>query len=81
MDLTNVTFIGLTSLGIVNVLSFFFPTMDSKVKFGASIAAAFALTFVPVELGNVILDKAKVALEVAFASSGGYKLATKAGGA
>lgn len=80
MDFSNLTFVGLMTLGAVNVLTFFKPAMDSKVKFGLSVAFAFALGFVPVELGNTIFEKAKVALEVAFAASGAYKVASKAGG-
>lgn len=80
MDLTSVTFIGLMTLGVVNVVTFFKPTLDSKIKFAISVIVAFSLTFVPPELGNIILDKAKVALEIAFASSGTYKLAQKIGG-
>lgn len=80
MDFSDITFIGLISLGFVNVVGFYFPLMDSKLKFGLSVAVAFSLTFVPAELGNIILDKAKLALGVAFGASGIYKLATKAGG-
>jgi hypothetical protein len=80
MDLTNLTFVGLITIGVVNVLSFYKPDMDSKVKFAISVCVAFAVTFVPVELGNIVLEKAKIAISVAFASSGAYKLVTKAGG-
>lgn len=80
MNLADLTFVGLMTLGFVNVLTFYKPNLDSKVKFGASVVVAFVLTFVPVELGNVILEKAKVSLETALAASGAYKLATKAGG-
>lgn len=80
MDLTNLTLAGLAGIGITNVLSFFVPDMDSRIKFAVSLAAIFAVTFVPVEIGNVVLDHAKTALTVAFASSGVYKLAQKAGG-
>lgn len=80
VDLTSVTFIGLMTLGIVNVVTFFKPDLDSKIKFAIAVVAGFGLTFVPVEIGNMILDRAKIALEIAFASSGAYKLATKAGG-
>ena len=78
--LTNITFVGLATLGIVNVVTMFKPGLDSKYKFIVSIVAAFALTFVPAEIGNIVLDKMKVALEVAFSASGTYKLAQKIGG-
>lgn len=80
MDFTNMTFVGLATLGIVNVVGFFKPTLDSKTKFALSVVAALALSFVPVELGNALYDKVKLAAEVAFAVSGSYKLATKVGG-
>ena len=80
MDFTNMTFVGLATLGIVNVIGFFKPTLDSKTKFALSVLAGFALTFVPAELGNVLYNKAKLAIEVAFAVSGAYKLGTKVGG-
>lgn len=83
MDITQLiglSFIGLMTVGFVNVLTFFKPDMDSKVKFAASVVFAFALTFVPVEMGNVILEKVITALEAAAAMSGVYKLAMKAGG-
>ena len=78
--LTNITFVGLATLGIVNVVTLFIPNIDSRYKFIISIVAAFALTFVPAEFGNMILDKMRVALEVALAASGTYKLAQKIGG-
>lgn len=80
MDLANVTFIGLMTVGVINVFTFFYPEADSKAKFALSLAVAFGLTFVPPEIGSVILEKAKQALEVAFAASGTYKLAQKVGG-
>lgn len=81
MDMTGATFIGLVTIGFVNVVTFFKPDLDSKVKFAISVAFAFALTFVPAEIGNMIFDKLKVALEVSLAASGAYKIATKVGGA
>lgn len=80
MDLVNITLAGLVAVGVVNVLTIFKPELDSKVKFGASVVAAFAVTFIPADLGNVILENAKIALAAAFAASGVYKMAMKAGG-
>jgi hypothetical protein len=80
MDFSNLTFVGLATLGVVNVISFFKPTLDSKTKFGLSVVAAFAFTFIPADLGSAIFDKLKLALEVAFAMSGTYKIAAKVGG-
>lgn len=80
MDFMSLGFVGLMTVGFVNVVTFFKPNMDSKLKFGLSVAFAFGLTFVPPETGLIILDKAKAALEAAFAISGVYKIAQKAGG-
>jgi hypothetical protein len=79
MDLTNLTFVGLATLGIVNVVTLFKSDIDSRYKFLIAIVSAFALTFVPVDLGSILLNKMKLAVEVAFASSGTYKLAQKIG--
>jgi hypothetical protein len=81
MDYTSMTFVGLITVGVVNVVSFFLPTLKSEYKFAISIVVAFLLTFVPVELGSVLADKVKLALEVSFGASGAYKLISKAGGA
>lgn len=80
IDLQSFTLAGLVALGVVNVLTMWKPEIDSKFKFIASLIVAFAITFVPLELGNVLLDHIKTAIEVAFAASGAYKIAQKAGG-
>lgn len=80
IDLQNITLVGLAAIGAVNVLTMWKPGIESKYKFIASLVVAFIFTFVPADLGNLILDHAKTALEVAFAASGVYKLASKAGG-
>lgn len=80
MDLQSLTFAGLVAVGVVNVLTFFRPSLDNKVKFAVSVAAAFAVSFIPAELGNEILNRAVAAIEIAFMASGGYKIAQKVGG-
>jgi len=80
MDIANITLTGLTALGVVNVITIFSPTCDSRIKFAASLIAAFAVAFIPAELGSLILDNAKLALTAAFSASGVYKLFQKAGG-
>lgn len=80
MDFTSITFAGLMTLGFVNVVTFFQPDIDSKIKFFISFLFALAVLFVPVELGNMLLDKMKQAIEIALVTSGGYKIAQKAGG-
>lgn len=80
MDIANLTLAGLVGIGVTNVVLFFKPGIDSRIKFAISLVAIFAVTFVPADLGNVILEHAKTALTVAFAASGAYKIASKAGG-
>lgn len=80
MDIASLTLASFVAIGIVNVISFFQPDMDSRLKFTLSLVAAFAVTFVPAELGNVILDHLKTALTVAFLASGTYRIAQKVGG-
>lgn len=79
MELESLTFIGLITLGVVNVVTFFIPDIKSEYKFGLSVLVAFGLTFVPDSLGSLIANNMKIALGVAFAMSGTYKLATKMG--
>ncbi len=80
IDLASLTFVSLITIGVVNVISFFKPGIDSKIKFAVSLAVAFGLTFVPVAFGSMILEKAKEAIQVAFMASGSYKIAQKIGG-
>jgi hypothetical protein len=80
IDIASLSFLGLIGIGVSNVVSFFRPSLDSRMKFGICFAAVFVATFIPYDLANEFLNKAKLALEVAFAGSGAYKLAQKAGG-
>lgn len=81
MDLNSTTLAGLAAVGVVNVVSFFKPTLDSRVKFALSVVTAFLIiALVPVSLGEKLFDQAKQALVIAFGMSGIYKIASKAGG-
>ena len=80
MDLLSVGFVGLMTLGFVNVLTFWKPNLDSKIKFSVSLVFAFALLWVPADLGNMLAEKIVKAAEIALAASGGYKVAQKIGG-
>jgi len=80
MDIMSLALPGLVALGAVNVLTFFKPDMDSRIKFTVSFLVAFAVLFIPADLGNVVANNIKEAIAVAFAASGTYKLFTKAGG-
>lgn len=80
MDIFQMGLVGLVALGAVNVVTFFKPDMDSRLKFAISVVVAFVVAFIPNDIGNILLDKMRLALEAAFAASGTYKLFTKAGG-
>lgn len=80
MDIQTTSLAGLVAIGAVNVVTMFKPELDSRLKFAISLVVAFAVLFVPQELGNMLLEKLRLAIEVAFAASGLYKLATRAGG-
>lgn len=74
IDIQSLTFVGLAVLGAVNVITLFFPTLESKYKWMISVAVAFAVGFVPAELGNEIATRIKDAVIVATQVSGGYKI-------
>lgn len=80
IDLGTATLAGLAVIGAVNVATIFRPTLDSKTKFLISLVVAFIIGFIPAELGSVILTRAKDAIAIAFAASGGYKLFQVTGG-
>jgi len=80
MDIFSLALPGLVALGVVNVIGFFKPDLDSRIKFAISFVVALAVLFVPEDLGFMLADKIKEALTIAFAASGVYKLFTKAGG-
>ena len=75
------TFVGLMTVGFVNVVTFFKSDLDSRVKIGLAILFAFALTYVPNTIANDLLERAKQAIEIALTVSGAYKLSQKIGGA
>ena len=78
-DLQSATLSLLVVIGAVNVLTMYKPDLDSRFKFGVSVAIAFALSFIPAEIGVLLADKLKDAITVALAASGGYKLFQVAG--
>lgn len=80
MDIMQLALPGLVALGVVNVIGFFKPDLDSRIKFAISFVVAFAVLFVPQDLGNLLANNIKEAIAIAFAASGTYKLFTKAGG-
>ena len=81
MDIETITLTGLVAIGVVNVVTFFKPDIDSRIKFSLSLLGAFAVGFIPADIGSVILTHLKDAIIVAFSASGAYKIASKAGGA
>lgn len=80
-DLGSATLAGLAVIGVVNAVVIFQPNLDSRLRFIIAVVVALLVSFIPAELGNEILNRVKEAIVVAFASSGVYKIAVKAGGA
>lgn len=79
-DWQNATFVVLSTVGFVNAIGFWKKDLTSVQKFIISLSFAFVVSFVPQDIGNFILNKAKDAIAVALIASGGYKVATKIGG-
>lgn len=79
MDFQSMTLAGLMAIGAVNVVTMFKANIDSRVKFIISLVVAFTALYIPEQIGNDVLNKLRDAIQIAFASSGAYKLATKAG--
>ena len=80
MDFGSLTLTALFAIGAANVVMFFWPTADSRVKFAISVVAAFIAYFIPADLGAVLLNAIKEAIAAAIIGSGVYKVAQKAGG-
>lgn len=80
IDIASLTLNGLVAIGTVNLVMLFKPDVDSRIRFILSFIAALAVSFIPPDLGTVLLTKAKEAIMVALAASGTYKLAQKVGG-
>lgn len=80
MDLVNITFVGLMTVGFVNVVTMVKPDLDPKLKIMLSVLFSFGMAFVPAEFASVVLEKAKIAIQATLAATGTYKLAQKAGG-
>lgn len=80
MDFLSLSLAGLAAIGVVNVVTMFKKDLDSRIKFAISLVVAFAVLFIPQDLSNIVLEKLREALTIAFAASGTYKLFSKAGG-
>lgn len=66
-------------IGGVNIINFFFPLTDSRIKFAVSLAIAFAVSFIPAEIGSILLEKLRDAIQIAVAASGLYKVSQVVG--
>lgn len=80
IDFQSATFTVFFAIGVVNVVTLWKKELTSQQKWFISVAAALVASFVPVQLGNEILNRVRDAVAVAFIASGGYKTASKAGG-
>lgn len=84
IDLLQLGTVGLLTLGAVKSLDIFAERFDfdftSELKWLSAVGFAFLFGFIPAELGNIFLDKAKDALQVAVGVTGVFKLIEKARG-
>lgn len=76
VDVATMTLTGLITFGTVWALSLFVK-MDSKIKFLVSIVVALVAGFIPVELGNDILNRVRDAYAVAATVAGGYQAVSR----
>lgn len=80
VDFSSMSLVALVIIGVVNVISFFKPDIDSKIKFGVAVVVAIAVGFIPPEIAGEWQWRITQALMAAFASSGVYKVSQKIGG-
>ncbi len=80
MDITQLGFVAIATIGAVNVVLMFKSDLTTQQKFILSVAFAFIFSFVPAEFGNIFADKIKEAISVALVGTGSYKLLQIAGG-
>lgn len=80
MDVANLTLTGLLVVGVVNIFSYYRPTASSTEKWVVAFVVALGAGYIPVQMANEIAQRIKEAIEIVLVSSGGYKIAMKAGG-
>lgn len=80
MDLGTIGLVGVMAIGAVNIVSFFKPNMDSRIKVAISFVVALLTSLIPADIQSVVLEKISIAVAATLASSGGYKIAQKMGG-
>lgn len=65
---------GVIAYGVVGVLMYFKKDLPSQVKFSFLFVIAFAVGFIPTNLGNVLLNHIKDAAGVAFGIHAFYSM-------
>ncbi len=73
LDLASVGFVMLVTFGSVSAVNLLWKRLPPKINFILSVVLAFALGFVPEDLGSIIANHIKDALAVAFAANGAYQ--------
>jgi hypothetical protein len=83
IDLASMGFVALVTFGAVAALNFW-KKQSTKANFVWSVLIAFALSFVPADVGGLIANRIKDALAVALSLNGLYqglsRIAMKAAG-
>ena len=75
-DFLTLSSTGFITFGIVWAVSLF-VNLDSKYKFGLSVAVAILVSFIPNDLGSFIVNKIKDGFYVATGLSGMYQMGSK----
>lgn len=76
MDIFALGSTAIITFGIVWAISLFIK-LDSRFKFGLSVVIAVAVSFIPADLGNEIMNRVKDGVGIATALAGFYQMMSK----
>lgn len=74
MNVLEMGFIAIATFGSVSALNYFWKNATTQRNFLMSLLFAFAFSFVPADMGNIIANKVKDAVAVAVALNGLYQM-------
>jgi len=72
IDIASAGFVLLATFGAVSAVNFW-KKQDSRVNFLLSVGFAIAFSFVPPDLGNMIVNKIRDAVAIALSLNGAYQ--------
>lgn len=78
IDLVSMGYVGAITFGLTWIVDLLIPqVLTSKQKFLLSVIIAIAVSFVPADMGNFIVNKLRDGLAVASAIAGVYQFSAK----